>query len=129
MAENPVPADLANDLATDLAADLAADGDIDVTAWTDLAGLPDDIDVLSSQLSAIAGYARQWVCQGAGFEPSQLCLLRPLAGVMDLLAEGFGELEQVGVDDLADLRAGVEETTADLQAIDEWVAEAFPVVA
>ena len=130
MAANPpLDSPVSADLAEDVAADLAADGDIDITAWTDLAGLPDDIDVLAAQLSAIAGHARQWVCQGAGFEPSQLCLLRPLADVMDLLAAGFSELEQVGVDDLADIRSGVEDTTADLQAIDDWVAEAFPVVA
>lgn len=118
-----------DELVQDLAADLAADGDIDVSAWTDLAGLPDDMEALAGQLRSITGYARRWACQGAGFEPSRLCLLRPLAGLMDLLAEGFTELEQVGVADWADLEAAVVDTTADLQAADAWVVDALPVVA
>ena len=116
-------------LSDDLATDLAADGDIDITSWTDLAGLPDDLDALAGQLTSIVRYARQWVCQRTGFEPSALCLLQPLGELMDLLAAGFQQLEYVALDDLADLRAGVVETSADLKSVDQWVADALPVVA
>lgn len=120
---------MAETTAERLGADLAEDGDLDVTSWTDLAGLPDDMTELAGQLTAIVRYARTWVCQRDGFAPSDLCLLRPLAGVMDLVAEGFSELESLGLDDWADLRAALADTTADLQTVDAWVAEILPVVA
>lgn len=109
--------------------DLARDGDIDVTSWTDLEGLPDDMAALDAQYSAITEHATTWVCQRAGFEPSPVCLFRPLAEVMDLLAEAFGWTQRLVADEWADLRAGVAATTADLQAVDQMVADALPVVA
>ena len=45
--------------------DLVDDGDIDITSWTDLDGLPDDIDVLAAQAHQIFEHARTWVCQRA----------------------------------------------------------------
>ena len=117
------------DLADALATDLTADGDLDVTSWTDLAGIGAEIDVLAGQLTDVARFAQQWVCQRAGFEPSPVCLLRPLGGLMDLLADGFRDLQHAALEDLADLRTGVLETTADLKAVDRRVADALPVVA
>ena len=116
-------------LADDLATDLAADGDIDVTSWTDLAGLPDEMDVLAGQLTSLTCYARRWVCQRDGFEPSPVCLLRPLGELMDMLSGCFLDLEHLGLEDWAELRAGVVDTTTDLKAVDEWAADQLPVVA
>jgi hypothetical protein len=109
--------------------DLAQDGDIDVTSWTDLDGLPADIDVLAAQAHEIFEHARTWVCQRQGFEPSPLCLLGPLAELMDLLAHGFTEVERIAVGDWRSIRDAVVATTADLKAVDQLVAEWLPVVA
>jgi|GEM_PF-5671728 len=111
------------------AADLLADGDIDITSWTDLDGLPDDIDVLAAQVHEIFEHARTWVCQRSGFEPSPVCLLAPLADLMDVFARGFTEVEQVAVRDWGSIRDAVVATTADLKAIDQLVADWLPVVA
>ncbi len=109
--------------------DLVDDGDIDITSWTDLDGLPDDIDVLAAQAHEIFEHARTWVCQRGGFEPSPICLLAPLADLMDVFANGFGEVEQVAVADWQSIRDAVVATTADLKAVDQMVADWLPVVA
>lgn len=109
--------------------DLLGDGDIDITSWTDLDGLPDDIDVLAAQAHAIFDHARTWVCQRGGFEPSPVCLLSPLAALMDLFADSFTEVERIAVADWLSIRDAVVATTADLKAIDQMVADWLPVVA
>lgn len=109
--------------------DLLDDGDIDITSWTDLDGLPDDIDVLAAQAHEIFEHARTWVCQRGGFEPSPVCLLAPLADLMDVFAAGFSEVERFAVGDWASIREAVVATTADLKAIDQLVADWLPVVA
>jgi hypothetical protein len=110
-------------------ADLVDDGDIDITSWTDLDGLPDGIDVLAAQAREIFEHARTWVCQRSGFEPSPLCLLGPLAELMDVFAQGFTEVEQRAVADWQSIRGAVVATTADLKAVDQMVADWLPVVA
>ena len=109
--------------------DLLADGDIDVTSWTDLERLPREMDALAVQYAEIFGYARTWVCQRAGFEPSPVCLLRPLAEAMEALTEVLGVVERVGRTHWDDLHDAVVATTADLKTVDQWVADALPVVA
>ncbi len=112
-----------------LATDLMSDGDIDVTSWTDLEGLPDDMAALDAQFAALTEHATTWVCQRAGFEPSDLCLFRPLAEAMDWLAAAFGWTRRTVADEWSDLQAGVAATTADLRTVDQMVADALPVVA
>ena len=102
---------------------------IDITSWTDLDGLPGDIDVLARQAHEIFEHARTWVCQRGGFEPSPICLLGPLADLMDVLAQGFTEVEQVAVADWQSIRDAVTAATADLKAVDQLVADWLPVVA
>ena len=102
---------------------------ITVTDWSDLAGLPDDMEELSCQLRSLTRYARRWVCQRAGFEPSPLCLLGPLAELMDVLDGCFADLQALGLADWAELTAGAAAATADMKAADEWTADRMPVVA
>lgn len=109
--------------------DLVGDGDIDISSWTDLDGLPGDIDVLATQAHDIFDHARTWVCQRGGFEPSPVCLLSPLADLMDLFADGFTEVERIAVADWLSIRDAVVATTADLKAVDQMVADWLPVVA
>ncbi len=108
--------------------DLVDDGDIDITSWTDLDGLPADIDMLADQAHEIFEHARAWVCQRSGFEPSPICLLAPLADLMDVFAQGFTEVEQIAVADWRSIRDAVVATTADLKAVDQLVADWLPVV-
>jgi hypothetical protein len=109
--------------------DLIGDGDIDITSWTDLDGLPGDIDVLAAQAHEIFDHARTWVCQRRGFEPSPICLLGPLADLMGVFANGFSEVERIAVADWQSIRDAVVATTADLKAVDQMVADWLPVVA
>ena len=118
-----------SDIADAVLDDLVDDGDIDITSWTDLDGLPDDIDVLAEQAREIFAHARAWVCQRDGFRPSSVCLLAPLAELMDLFAAGFTEVEERAVADWRSVRDSVLATTADLKAVDELVADRLPVVA
>ena len=117
------------DAVTAVLDDLVDDGDIDITSWTDLDGLPADIDVLAAQAHEIFDHARAWVCQRGGFEPSPVCLLSPLADLMDVFAHGFTEVERVAVADWQSIRAAVVATTADLKVVDQMVADWLPVVA
>lgn len=103
--------------------------DIEVSAWTDLERLPRAMDGLAAQYAEILAYARSWVCQRAGFEPSPVCLLRPLAEAVDLLSDAFAVVERVGRDHWDDLHDGVVATAADLRTVDGGVAAAFPEVA
>mgnify|MGYP003349611584 CR=1 FL=1 len=99
------------------------------SVWGDLDRLDDEMAELAGQVAELTSYARRWVCQRAGFEPSPLCLLRPLAELMDLLADGFGDLRALALDDWADLRHGVASTRLDLRAVDDDAVALMPVVA
>lgn len=106
-----------------------ADRDIDIASWHDLTRLDEDMAFLADQLRSVTRYARTWVCQRDGFEPSPLCLLRPLAPLLDVVADGFLELERLGLADWADLRDGVAGTGDDLRGLDLAVRDRLPVVA
>jgi hypothetical protein len=120
--------DPSGSLAAGAAADLLHDGAIDVTSWTDLAGLPDDMATLDAQFARICDHARSWVCQRRGFETSPVCLLRPLADILDLVADGVDATERLVREEWADLSAGVRSTSADLRTVDQIVADALPMV-
>lgn len=100
-----------------------------ITSWAGLAALRRDTDRLADDLRATTTYARQWVCQREGFEPSAICLLRPLAALMDRLAEGFLALEERALADWADLQAGVDLVSGELRGLDDAVVDAFRAVA
>jgi hypothetical protein len=102
---------------------------IDITTWADLDGLPADIDVLAAQAQEIFEHARTWVCQRGGFEPSPICLLSPLAELMDVFAQGFTEVERIAVADWLSIRDAVAATTSELKAVDQLVADWLPEVA
>ena len=85
--------------------------------------------MLVAQAHEIFEHARTWVCQRGGFEPSPVCLLSPLADLMDLFADGFTEVERIAVADWLSIRDAVVATTADLKAVDQMVADWLPVVA
>lgn len=106
-----------------------AERDIDIPSWTDLDRLDEDMELLAGQLRSVTRYARRWVCQRDGFEPSPVCLLRPFAPLLDLVADGFLELERLGLGDWAGLREAVAGAGGDLLAADLRARDRMPVVA
>jgi hypothetical protein len=97
--------------------------------WGDLDRLDDEMAELAGQVAELTSYAGRWVCQRSGFEPSPLCLLHPLAELMDLLADGFGDLGDLALDDWAGLRHAVALTRRDLRTVDDGVVGLMPAVA
>lgn len=101
---------------------------IEVATWADLRALPAAMDELADQLDAVVGHARAWVCSPAGFEPSPVCVLRPLAEVMGVLDEAFARAGRIFAEQWERVRDGVVVATDDLGSTDDAVARAFPVL-
>src|SRR3546814_10071990 len=80
--------------------------------------------VLFKQKTAYEMRIRDWssdVCSSdLGFEPSPVCLLRPLAETMDVLVDVFAAVEGLGRRHWDDLHDAVVATTADLRTVDQW---------
>jgi hypothetical protein len=93
-----------------------------VQDWTDLEELPGVLDELAAQGEELLAHAVRWVANRAGFEPSPVCVLRPLAEAMDLLAAGIGRFGRGWSSQWADLRDGVDRSAAELAAADRHVA-------
>ncbi|WP_309650245.1 hypothetical protein [Nocardioides sp.] len=95
---------------------------LEVSSWDDLAALPARMGELAEQADAIVRHARAWVCRRVGFEPSPVCVLRPLAAAMDPLETAFVELGRRLDDQWRDLTDGVRAAAADLAAADTATA-------
>lgn len=72
-----------------------------------LGEVPRTVDALVAQVEEVVDYAREHVCRAAPFEPSPLCVLRPLAAVMREAADVFGDVGERWSREWLDLRAGV----------------------
>lgn len=94
-----------------------------VSSWDDVASLGPRMDDLADQADAIVGHARTWVCRPAGFEPSPVCVLRPLAAAMDPLDAAFALLGARLDDHWRDLSDGLRRAAADLAGADVGTAE------
>ncbi|MEV7430390.1 hypothetical protein AB0N29_12305 [Nocardioides sp. NPDC092400] len=100
--------------------------DVLVTDWEDLRRLPGVLDEAAGQAGDITAHAVRWVAQREGFEPSPVCLLRPLAEAMDAVRAAFEAAGRTAVAGLADLRQGVESAARDLEASDAAATGCFP---
>jgi hypothetical protein len=89
-----------------------------VERWGDLQQLPYVMDEVADQMEGIVEHATTWVANRAGFEPSPVCLLRPLAEAMDLLAQAFEELGEEFAEQWAQVRAGVVTAERELSGSD-----------
>ncbi|QYJ02681.1 hypothetical protein KUV85_10050 [Nocardioides panacisoli] len=121
--------DTATTALADAAAGVVTDGVIDVTSWTDLAGLREDMAALDEQFRRLGDHARTWACNKDGFAPSPVCLLQPLGEFLDWLEEAIGAAEGLVHREWDDLAAAVTAVTGEMQALDQRVADALPVVA
>jgi hypothetical protein len=95
-----------------------------VEDWQDLRRLPSVMDEVADQADRIVGHARTWVANRAGFEPSPVCLLRPLAESMDLVSWAFRRLGEEFGEQWTEVRAGVVTAERELAASDSGAAAA-----
>lgn len=89
---------------------MSADGssaEVYVADWDDLRRLPQVLDEVADQADQIVQHATRWVANRAGFEPSPVCLLRPLAEAMDAVAWAFTRTGDEFAEQWAVVRAGV----------------------
>lgn len=103
--------------------------DVFVADWGDLRRLPRALDEAAAQADEVTAHAVRWVAQRDGFEPSPVCLLRPLAEAMDAVRRAFEEVGRAAVEELAFLRCGVEVAARELEGSDLRVRDAWPEVA
>lgn len=87
---------------------------IEVDDLEELRALPATLHELSIQAREIVEYAGTWVCATDGFQPSPVCVLRPLVPVLTRLEEAFDELGRELVGECGRLAAGLEVTHAEL---------------
>lgn len=96
---------------------------IEVTGWADLEGLAEAMGEVGEQMAATTSYAVTWVCRPDGFETSPVCLLRPLAQVLGLVAQAFGEAGRLWGEDWRRLEDATRESgrllrESDVRALD-----------
>ncbi|MBC9734887.1 hypothetical protein [Nocardioides marmotae] len=102
--------------------------DLFVRDWEDLRRLPGVLDETAAQAADITAHAVTWVARRDGFEPSPVCLLRPLAEAMDGVRAAFEAAGRTAVAELADLVQGVEAATRVIEASDAAVPACLPTV-
>lgn len=93
-----------------------------VESWQDLRRLPSDLDEVGAQAARIVDHATTWVCRKEGFEPSPVCVLRPLAEAMDLVASAFDAVGSEFAERWSTLRSGVVAATEGLADSDDRAA-------
>ena len=104
-------------------------GEVFLDAWLDLRRLPLVMDDVAAQAEAIVDHARTWVAQRDGFEPSPVCLLRPIAEVMDRVAGAFEDVGRALAREWSEVRAGVVAAERELAAAEDSAAAASTMLA
>jgi hypothetical protein len=98
---------------------------IEVDDWATLDGLVTAMAEVGEQMAATTSYAVGWMCRPDGFVPSPVCLLRPLAEVLELVAGAFAEVGRVWDDDWERMRDATTEASRRLRASDLRGRELF----
>jgi hypothetical protein len=97
----------------------ATSAEVYVEDWDDLRRLPTVLDEVAEQADRIVEHGRTWVANRAGFEPSPVCLLRPLAEAMDMVAWAFGRMGEEFDEQWTQVRAGVVTAEHELSCSDD----------
>lgn len=105
-----------------------ASAELFVEQWADLRRLPLVMDDVADQADRIVAHATTWVAGRAGFEPSPVCLLRPLAEAMDVVARGFEALGSEFAREWSQVRDGVVAAERLLAGSDVRAADASATV-
>jgi hypothetical protein len=103
--------------------------EVHVESWADLRRLPQVMDEIGEQLDEVVTHARTWVARRDGFEPSPVCLLRPLAEAMGLVEAAFAGLGREFGEQWGAVRAGVVAAERELAEADAAAVAASTVLA
>jgi hypothetical protein len=66
-------------------------GELWISNESDMFSLQTAMSEVGTQAITIETYVDQWVCQKDGFEPTDICVLKPLAAAMDALKGAFDQ--------------------------------------
>lgn len=102
---------------------------LEVGAWSDLDDLAAALDLLEHHVGTITRFARAEVCDPDGFEPSPVCVLRPLVPVLHRVEEAFADLGDLLGSRVEHLRTGVLVATGRLVDADLGAAALLPTPA
>ncbi|WP_205473865.1 hypothetical protein [Nocardioides sp. SYSU D00038] len=105
------------------------DTDLLTCSWPDLDRLPVLLDEAGRAADLILDHAVTWACRDDGFAPSPVCVLRPLAGVLDEVADGFAAVRRGLLAELAATGAAVAAARGGLEATERGVADGFRALA
>ncbi|WP_244930005.1 hypothetical protein [Nocardioides sp. W7] len=105
-----------------------AGAEVFVERWADLQRLPLVMDEVAEQADRIVAHATTWVANRAGFEPSPVCLLRPLAEAMEVIGTAFGRMGDEFAESWADVRTGVVIAERELAGSDARAVEASAAI-
>ncbi|GAA5155404.1 hypothetical protein GCM10023340_40590 [Nocardioides marinquilinus] len=97
----------------------SSDDQIEVADWAHLDAATTAMDDVAADLSATLRYAVTWMCRRDGFAPSPVCLLRPLAEAMDVVAAALDEAGRRYLADWQRVRDGVVVAAGELRGSDE----------
>jgi hypothetical protein len=100
-----------------------ADIEVLVREWYDFGHLLAAYDEVGAQRREVTDYVARWVCDREGFEPSPVCVLRPLAEGMDRIRQVFDDLGAEFDRRWAGHRDAVVESERRLRAAEQQVAD------
>lgn len=102
---------------------MGAGSEVFVERWLDLRRLPEVMDDVADQAAQVVDHAVTWVARRDGFEPSPVCLLRPLAEAMDQVGAAFEELGRRYAAQWQEIRDAVVTAGADLARSDRLAVD------
>lgn len=96
--------------------------DLALASWDHLDDLATAGADLAEQAAAVVAHTVTWALRPDGFEPSPVCVLRPLAAALDPLADVVRALGRRLDEQWTDLDAGLRRTAQDLVATEHATA-------
>lgn len=73
----------------------------------------------------LVSYTSTWVCQKDGFEPSDVCALKPFAAAMDVIEESLDEAYAIFQSRWSALTEGVAAAVMDFERQDDHVVDSM----
>ena len=95
-----------------------------VVRWGNLKKYFEDLETVAGQAADIEKYAKEEVFNRTGFD-FRLCVLQPLADMMDTCGEVFGDLRSTFDESWEDLIASLALTAEEIQEADGIQGQAY----
>ena len=102
---------------------------IEVAAWDELEQLAGAMGEVGEEMARTTAYAVAWMCRPDGFDTSPVCLLRPLAEVLERVGEAFEEAGRRWGDDWRREQEATSAAARDLRLGDERARDRSLVLA